>query len=286
VQMSEIALQKQGGTVQVAALQFARSQVSPKTQQAYIYDLTKWFTWLGDSEKAPNVDDALGFREYLEASLAPRSAARIFNTIRVFYRWLGVQNPFQNVKSPRTIKNRTPIVPDDLFVMKMMEMVTWKRDKLVLSLLLNGLRRAEVPALKNDSIEWNAAYGCDIIRIIGKGNKERLVPATLDTSKAYRNYKDGTRPDDPLFGLNFNVRTVESVCDRWTSRAGKRMSPHKLRHHYATRLVRAGAPILSVSKLLGHESVATTQIYVTLDMKTIVEAASLDPMNRKVVEVG
>jgi site-specific recombinase XerC len=90
----------------------------------------------------------------------------------------------------------------------------------------------------------------------------------------------------PLLLDGVSDRVVEWVVEKWSKAAGKVLSPHQLRHHYATRLVRAKAPILTVSKLLGHESVATTQIYVSLDMSTLIDATDLDPMNRKVYDNG
>jgi site-specific recombinase XerD len=263
---------------------FCRSQASPSTQIAYRWDLTKWFTWLevsGGRPEAPTLKNAVDFKEYLASTFAGRTAQRIFNTCRVFYRFLGGFNPFQTLKSPRATKNRTPIVPDDLLVMKMLELCDDVRDKFILALLLNGLRRAEVPALQSDSIQWSATYGCDIIRVIGKGDKERLVPATLEASKALRKYEIPS--SGPLFP-KLTPRAVEYVVEKWSVAAGKKISPHKLRHFYATDLVRNGANILGLSRLLGHESISTTQIYVHLDIKDLVSTASLSSMNLQVID--
>jgi integrase/recombinase XerD len=278
---SEISVQETGA--RPLADLFCRSQASPSTQIADRYDLTKWFTWLevaGGAPEAPTLKNAVDFKEYLTSTFAGRSAQRIFNTCRVFYRFLGGFNPFQTLKSPRATKNRTPIVPDDLLVMNMLEKCDDVRDKFILALLLNGLRRAEVPALQSDSIQWHSTYGCDVIRVLGKGMKERLVPATMDVSKALRRYS--VPQNGPLFP-KLTPRAVEYVVEKWSVAAGKKISPHKLRHHYGTRLARSNVELEHLRVLLGHESVATTQIYVTLDLADVVAAAKRDPMNMEVI---
>jgi site-specific recombinase XerD len=272
-------------SLQTAITAFVGNQLSDATRVAYRYDLKKWFDWYGWQPTCPTVSQAVEFRQYLEQIFKTRTAARIFNTVRTFYRFVGGFNPFQNVKSPKAVVNRTPEVPDDQTVAKMLDLVDNPRDRLILVLMLNGLRRAEVAGVKRADISWLPDYGRDIIKVIGKGNKERLVPATLETSLALRNY-----PGDSEYLFqdgdgHISVRVIEWVSEKWSKAAGRNLSPHKWRHHYATRLVRAKAPILQVSKLLGHASVSTTQIYVNLDLADVVDAANLDPMNRRMITV-
>ena len=285
-----ISLSETGGMYPVEALGqaadvFVRSQVSQKTQEAYRYDLAKWFRWYEGRNEWPSVEDVLDFRDWLENHLSGRSAARIFNTVRSFFRYLGVQNPFERIKAPKRVKNATPEVPDDVLVIKMLDLVDNARDRLILALLLNGLRREEVATLKTDSIEWSPTYGADIIKIIGKGNKERLVPANRETSMAYRGYEvpNGTYlfPDGPS---HISLRTVEYVSEKWSKKAGKKTSPHKFRHHYATRMVRSDVDVFALANLMGHESVSTTQVYVRLDLADAVKAAAKDPLNLVVEE--
>lgn len=263
---------------------FVRTQNSLETQRAYRYDLRTWFEWLDVTQgeiSAPTLASAVSFKEFLTQKFSGRSAQRIFNTCRVFYRFLGGFNPFQTLKSPRATKNRTPIVPDDVLVIEMLEKCDNVRDRFILALLLNGLRRSEVVDLRFDSIEWSGTYGCDIIKVVGKGDKERLVPATLDTSRALRKYQV---PESGQLFPGLTPRAVEYVSTKWTTLAGKKYSPHKMRHHYGTRLIRNGVGLEQLKTLLGHESVATTQIYVSLDLGDIVKAASLDPMNMEIID--
>jgi integrase/recombinase XerC len=284
---NEIAYtQTRGLSLVKAAELFVRNQTSVRTQEAYTFDIKQWFTWY-PSETVPTLDDAISFREFLTEKYASRSAARIFNTIRSFYRFLGGQNPFQSIKSPSRVKNATPDVPDDLLVIKMLDLVDNDKDRLILTLLLNGLRRTEVIDLKGDSIKYSGTYGVDIIKVIGKGNKERLVPANMETSKAWRSYSPQGNFDGWLFQMydhpdmedHIKGRAVEYICEKWSRKAGKKVSPHKLRHHYATRMVRAKVDVFNLAKLMGHTSVATTQVYVALDLDDAVTAAAKDPLN-------
>lgn len=271
-----------------AAKVFILNQTSHHTRLAYTADLKKWFDWFGTDEKSPSVQEALGFREYLTSKLASRSAARVFGTCKAFYRFLGGPNPFESLKAPSRTKNVTPEVPTDILVIKMLDLVDNPKDRLILCLLLNGLRRSEVSGLPAANIEWNTTYGTHIIKIVGKGNKERLVPANIETNLAIKAY--GLSYGKWMFPMfdhedmdkHITPKAVEYVSEKWSTKAGKKYSPHKFRHHYATRMVRAGAKLLTLSELLGHESVATTQVYVTLDMADRVEAALMDPLNSKI----
>lgn len=268
--------------ISAKATDFVRNQVSPATRRAYTYDLNKWTLFLGD--RAPTEAIALDFRAYLESKLAPRSAARVFNTCRAFYRWLGGPNPFKNVKSPRRVVNATPKVPSDDLVDAIMALVDNDRDRLVVSLALNGLRRAEIADLRPEDVIWSPEYQCYVLRVIGKGQKERLVPANTETASALRRWQGKTVSEwllHDIHGHKLTERAVAYVVEKWSKAAGQEIRPHRLRHHYATRLVRSQASVFAIQRLLGHESVATTQIYVGLDLSDIVNEARKDPRDSK-----
>lgn len=258
---------------------FLDNQRSENTRKAYATDLAKWFEWLGD--KPANVVNAVAFRKHLEANLHPRSAARAFNTCRAYYRFLGGDNPFASLKSPRRVKNATPKVPSESLVDNMLGLCDNVRDRLVLSLLANGLRASEVADLTPDAVQWSDEYDCMIMRVVGKGYKERLVPATTEVQNALSAFEFGRKfLIESTPGVRLTRDAVTYVVQKWSKRAGDNLRPHSLRHGYATRLIRAGADLLSVSRLMGHESVATTQVYVALDLSTVVEAARKDPRNQ------
>lgn len=144
---------------------------------------------------------------------------------------------------------------------------------------------------------WNDVEEHDgigtVLRVNGKGSKQRLVPATVEVEIAVNRARAwlmtwGTpeqRRSERLVtghdGSPLTVRQVEHAVYKSAEYAGvEDMHPHALRHHYATRLIRAGASPLHVSQLLGHASVATTQVYVTLDLADLAKAAQLDPRNQ------
>jgi integrase/recombinase XerD len=257
---------------------FLDNQRSENTRLAYRNDLAKWFEYLGT--QPANVATAIGFRKHLEATTHPSTASRCFNTCRAYYRFVGGINPFQSIKSPRRVKNPTPRVPSNDLVDKMVSLCDNVRDRLVLALLNNGLRASEVADLSSDAVEWSDEYDCMIMRVVGKGFKERLVPATTEVQNALSQWTFGRKfliEDAP--GVRLTRDAITYVVQKWSARAGQEIRPHALRHGYATRLIRAGADVLSVSRLLGHESVATTQVYVALDLSTVVGAARKDPRN-------
>lgn len=257
---------------------FIENQQSEATKKAYRYDLNKWFDFLG--KEKPTKDISLRFRRYLESNLHPRSAARVFNTCRSYYRWVGGPNPFASLKSTKRVSNSTPKVPEDSLVDHMVTICDNPRDSLVLALLLNGLRASEVADMTPDSVAWSEEYGMFLLRVVGKGYKERLVPATDETDAALRRWTPGTK--FLVFnsrGRRMSMRQVEYVVEKWSTAAGRTIRPHKLRHHYATRLVRSDAGLLAVSQLLGHASVATTQIYASLDLSSVIRASQKDPRN-------
>jgi site-specific recombinase XerD len=225
----------------------------------------------------------LKFREYLEANLSPASAARVFNTCRAFYKWARQPNPFEFIKSTKKVRNRVPKVPSDVAIEALLRLTTDKREKVVIALLLNGLRSEEVTTLMEEDYVYVEQYDTYILRVVGKGRKERLVPANRILVEAMSNYLSMRNLASPWLiqapeGKQMTTRQVQYIVEK---NSGGALRPHALRHHYATRLIRSGAGAFSTRDLLGHESVATTQIYVTLDLGDIIRAAELDPLNRK-----
>lgn len=251
------------------------------TRLAYRQDLNKWFTYLAD--RAPTRRIVIDYRLHLEANYAARTAARAFNTARAFYRWVDQDVPFRGVNAPKRLRNAQPEVPADLIIDDMLMACDNSRDKAVIALCLNGLRASEVCGLTPKDWRFEPKYGCYVINVIGKGNKQRTVPANRETTEAVN---DVIRLDKPyvvlsLDGGQMTRRQVEQRVVYWSSKCGMSIYPHALRHHYATRLVRAGVSVFALKELLGHESVATTQVYVRMDYDDIVLAASKDPRNKE-----
>jgi site-specific recombinase XerD len=264
---------------------FIAMQRSAETRRAYMQDLRRWSTFSEGQVVDANL--VVAFRDHLSATLAPRSAARTFSTVRTYHRWLVQQgqatvNPFDSMKGPKTTSNSTPKVPTDADVDALVESSyqhpTWRA---VIALLLNGLRASEVGSLLYENIT-RGPEGI-YMKVIGKGQKERLVPMTNEAWVALQMYWGPNIPVGPyaladVYNQPYSGHAVRNMVYECASKVKlKGMHPHALRHHYATRLIRAGANIMQVRDLLGHASVATTQVYVTLDLADLFEAARLDP---------
>jgi len=156
-------------------------------------------------------------------------------------------------------------------------------DRLILELLyLTGMRRSELIGLKEADIEWSLRQ----LRVLGKGNKERLLPvseATLDELRAYiAAKKEQGLPQDRLLVLNsghglydgYVYRVVKAYLSQVTTL--KKKSPHILRHTFATHLLNHGAGIQAIKELLGHASIAATQIYTHINIEELKKVHKLN----------
>ena len=293
----------EGTSIAYAAEAFVRQQQSEETRKAYGKDLRRFLAWLTSDidPLRPSLEVALAYKEHLSAVVSASSANRMFGTVRTFYTWLSRSgivptNPFEWVKSPQRTKDQSPSVPRDDEVEELMKAAETPQRRTIIALLLNGLRASEVAGIDFDDLSYDSgAWG---VRVIGKGLRERWVPLTSESLVELSDYvmgwhgrqtaepivsgivcadkPDGRRCDKHVARLT--MRQIQHAVYKSAEQAGLRgMHPHALRHHYATRLIRAGATVLHVSKLLGHARADTTQVYVTLDRRDLVTAAALDP---------
>jgi integrase/recombinase XerC len=261
---------------------FCRMQNSPRTQAEYMKDLNRWFA----SGYPLTVDGVAQYREYLSTTYKPASAARFFGTARTFYRWLVkrsiiADSPFDFVKGPKRTTDEVVNVPSDVDVDALLRAAKTSRERAVISLLLNGLRASEVTNLPADACKFTPEYGHYLV-VRGKGDKERIVPLLSETvaDLAAFDLDNGVASDWLVHnpdGSKLTYDMVNGIVDMAARKARVDIHPHMLRHHYGTRLVRAGANVFAVQKLLGHASVATTQRYVTMDLSDLVEATRKDP---------
>ncbi len=256
-------------------------QTSPRTKTEYRKDLTRWF----DGGYPLTVDGVTEYKTYLTSNFKEATAGRFWSTARTFHRWLvhrGLldNSPFDVVKAPA--RRVSPIIesPSDNNVDALVTFCTRPRDLAVVMLLLSGLRASEVTDLRADSIRFEPGYG-HYLHVLGKGNKERIVPISDDVVQAINGLPNTgsdwlVHQDD---GAKLTYDVVNGLVDTAARKAGVKIYPHMLRHHYGTRMVRAGANVIVLSKLLGHVTVATTQRYVSMDLSDLVEASRLDPRN-------
>jgi len=266
---------------------FCGMQTSPRTRAEYRKDLDRWF----ESGHPLSVAGATQYKLWLTSHFKESSSGRYWSTVRTFYRWLvdrGLleHSPFEVVKAPA--RKRNPVVqsPSDIVVEALVTSCRPGRDHAVIQLLLSGLRASEVTDLKHDSIISDPQYGFYLI-VNGKGNKDRIVPIgehVVDAINELPNVSSDwlVHQDD---GAKLTYDVVNGLVDTTSKRAGVKVYPHLLRHHYGTRMVRAGVNVIVLSKLLGHATVATTERYVSMDLTDLVEATKLDPRNNPSIRV-
>jgi len=224
---------------------------------------------------------------YARSTIARRAAA-----VRTFYAWAAGRglvggNPAALLGSPRPV-NRLPAVlsraeAEELAAAPAGSDPVTLRDRAVLELLYgSGLRVAELCALNTEDLEVDAQR----VRVHGKGGKERQVPVGDFATEALTDYLEEGRPHmEPWDGthpaLFFNrrrkrlgARDVRAMLEHYRTSAldGRRLSPHTLRHSFATHLLEGGAEIRVVQELLGHSSLATTQRYTHVSRRRLFDA--------------
>lgn len=197
------------------------------------------------------------------AALKQKTIAKKLSAIRSFVEYVNTQDEHitlkadESIKVPRTLPKPIP----HEHIMEALN-VAEPEERLVVTMLYTlGLRISELAGLKLDDIEkeW--------IRVVGKGNKQRDIPLLQSTAKLVREYVVESRPKKYLFEQNsqkLSENSLRYIITKVFKRVSLKVTPHQLRHSYATILLNNNARIADVSELLGHSSMATTQIYTKL----------------------
>lgn len=270
-------------------IEFIGAFRSPQTQRAYRGDLQQLSAYLCvDGRSATLEQFAEGsLRRYLRMyARTPVTRARKLASLRAFARYLAdtgalPTDPTASLEAP--IRRRR--LPKGLSQQQAAEMLeppppgrTPLRDRALLELLYSsGLRVSEVVGLDLDDFE----FGERSARVFGKGSKERIVLFGETCARAVQEYiaRERCTPSEgrPLFtnarGRRLSSRTVANVVQRWSRGAGLAgVSPHTLRHSFATHLLDGGADLKTVQQLLGHESLATTQVYTHVSIERLRDA--------------
>jgi integrase/recombinase XerC len=265
----------------------AERDLSPNTVAAYERDLVQFSEWIARSRvvAVDDVDRRL-LRRYVawlsERRYARRSIARKTSAVRSMLRWAALHgliasNPAVELRSPKLDRSLPRVLKTseaaDLCELPPPDDPIAVRDRALLELLYgSGLRVAEACALDVDDVDVAAGT----TTVVGKGRKQRMVPLSAHACSALRAYLSEVRPvllerkgsetqGAPLFlntrGRRLGTRGVRAALSKYSSSAGRPVSPHALRHSFATHLLDGGADLRSVQELLGHESLGTTQIY-------------------------
>jgi integrase/recombinase XerD len=273
-----------------AYLQLEKS-LSNHSVDAYLHDVEKLtqFLLLHNNAKTPaevQLKDLQQFVQWVgELGMTATSQARIISGIRSFYKYCLAEqitniDPSTLLDAPKTKR----ALPDFLSFEEVEAMIgqidlskpDGERNKAMMETLYScGLRVTELVNLKISCLYLDVGF----IRVIGKGDKERLVPIGKDAIKHITIYKDNIRShiqphkdcEDILFLSRFGKMLsrvmVFYIVKELAAKAGitKNISPHTLRHSFATHLVEGGADLRAVQEMLGHESITTTEIYTHLD---------------------
>lgn len=262
-------------------LQYLKNErnASEHTCRNYALDLARFFAFLG--HRRPAAVTPLEIRRFVAhlsaQQRARRTIARQLSCVRSFFRFLcrdgqREHNPAAAIPTPR-LEKRLPTFLDEAQAARLLEtppVTTWRgwRDRAMLETLYStGMRVSELVGLNLNDVDHIS--GSALVR--GKGKKERLCPIGDTALKMIRAYLE-RRPKKlrmpyALFvsqkGTRLTVRHVDRLLIRYVAQAGlpRSVSPHSLRHSFATHLLDRGADLRSVQELLGHASLSTTQIY-------------------------
>ena len=266
--------------------------LSPNSVEAYMLDLSKMLTFL-EMENIPLLELQLEHMDrfaafVIDLGIGARSLARILSGVRQFYQYLVVDgyienNPTELVDSPRIPQHLPEVLSTaEVDILEQaIDLSKWEghRNRAIIEVLFScGLRVSELTHLKMSNLHLDEEF----IRVIGKGSKERLVPISqraireLEFWFADRNVMNIKPGEENYVFLNrrghHRTRTMVLIMiKKYAQQAGirKTISPHTLRHSFATALLEGGADLRSIQAMLGHESIVTTEIYTHLDTSSL-----------------
>lgn len=270
--------------------------LSENTIINYSLDLKKLSRWLEDKEIqiSPIAIDAEILQQFIyeiAKNVNPRSQSRIISGLKGFFNYLIFEdyrktNPLELIESPRLGRK----LPDTLAIEEIDMLINaidlsspqGERNRAILETLYGcGLRVSELTQLRISDLFFDESF----IKVVGKGDKERLVPIGAITQKYIDIYRKQIRihqeihpmAKDTLFlnrrGKPLTRAMIFTIIKRLAEKAGikKTISPHTFRHSFATHLLQNGADLRAIQQMLGHESITTTEIYTHIDRKHLTE---------------
>jgi len=270
--------------------------LSPRTVEAYGRDLQQWVDFIsGQGRAAPEDvrrdDITLFMEEMRERGLSPRSLARMTATLRSLQRFLADEGtygelPIADMPTPRHGHALPRVLSQDevgrLLEQPIIEDPPGLRDRAILETLYGtGIRISELTGLDIEDMDLVDME----LRVLGKGARERVVPIGDAAATALRRYVVSGRPkmvrgasQRAIFlnqrGGRLTRQGAWELVKKYAGRVGleKKMTPHTLRHSYATHLLENGADLRYIQELLGHASISTTQIYTHVSKERVRES--------------
>ena len=270
--------------------ELAVQQLSPHTIEAYHRDITAFLNYCDDQELTPENIEISDLRQYMtlcveEKHWSNQTMQRALSAIRHFMQWLQHKGVHENARfKDFTIKREPRPLPGMLSpdtIQRLLEQPSpeskndnwlWIRDKAMLELLYSsGLRLNELVSLQLSAIDWSQ----NLVRVIGKGNKTRIVPFGEKAERALKHWLSARLQKSPDHQFIFIARSGQPISGRQVQkrikiqaqRAGLSadLHPHLLRHCFASHLLSASGNLRAVQEMLGHSNLNTTQIYTHLD---------------------
>ena len=266
------------------------------TVDSYRYDLNGFVAYLAGKKISDlNIitkNDILDYLSEMKKVFKAESSARHLSAIKSFYKYLSIEKDFKNspvsdIETPK-LARKLPDVLSEKEITALIESgetvsAEGIRNRAILELMYaTGLRISELAGIKLQNYDPNAQY----IRTLGKGSKERVVPIGKTASNWIDKYLEEIRgklveesgsTDDGIFlnkrGKRFSRAWIWKIIKKRVEAAGLRntVTPHTIRHSFATHLLSHGADLRAVQEMLGHSSVATTQIYTHVDRSRLKE---------------
>lgn len=269
--------------------------LSANTIEAYTRDIHSLSDFIGDLSPPQKVK-ATQLREYIRSlagiGISPSSQSRVVSSIRGFFKYMLLEDliekdPAELLETPK-LRRKLPETLNIEEIEKMIDSIdlstpNGERNRAIIETLYGaGLRVSELCKLQISCIHFKEGY----IRVTGKGDKERLVPLGGMAAKRIKTYQSEVRnhqsvtrdSEDTLFlnsrGTGLSRVMIFNIIKKAAADAGvkKNISPHTLRHSFATHLVHGGADLRAVQDMLGHESITTTEIYTHLDQQYLRDA--------------
>lgn len=273
--------------------------LSKNTITSYLFDLQKLNIFLEENNFSSNPSyikesTLKKFVYKISKEIKPSSQARIISGIKRFFDFLILENilnenPLENIETPK-IGSKLPTTLTVKEIDKLIDSIDIKsknkiRNKAIIEILYScGLRVSELITLKVSDLYFNES----IIKVTGKGNKERFVPISKGAIKYIEKYLNEIRifqkikkgSEDTLFlnerGSGLSRVMIYIILNDLKIKAeiNKKIGPHTLRHSFATHLLENGADLITIQNMLGHENIVTTERYLHVNRKHLVESIS------------